>query len=466
MSNRGRFVFPWFPLVLAPLLFVTGCSMLTEMNARRPGGKVFITPLESDFPGHDLLKLAVKDNIDLAGIVTTAGSKHLAVNGKPATKDAACMAIARERAIQIVGKTNLSEFAVSPTGYNEYFGTPRNPLSFWRTRIPGGSSSGSAVAVAGDFADVAFGTDTAGSIRVPAACCGIVGLKTTHGLIPLDGVHPIEPEHMDTVGPMGRDIASTVVGMDLLQRGFIAQYAAARAAQPTGRDIVVGRLRLKGTDPKIDVAIDLALLKAGFRLVRLDPSLAEKWERAKADGNAVAAAGAWISDQKYQYSAGVSTRTRVVILSGRINYNTKYQAALERRGSWQAALESAFDEVDFIALPTMQRAPLFIPPKLDLAYLEGQMLQVQNTVPVNYAGNPALAQPVPLKLSGFPVTSMQLIGPTFSEAKLLNAGRIIEETSYPTERGTSYDRLERALADRAAADVLRPRFAIRPKIVR
>jgi Asp-tRNA(Asn)/Glu-tRNA(Gln) amidotransferase A subunit family amidase len=322
------------------------------------------------------------------------------------------------------------------------------------------------VAVAGDFADVAFGTDTAGSIRVPAACCGIVGLKTTHGLVPLDGVHPIEPEHLDTVGPMGRDIASAVVGMDLLQRGFIAQFAAARSAQPTGRAIRVGRLRVKGTDPKIDVAIDLALLKAGFQLVRLDSGLAEKWEQAKADGNAVAAAGAWISDQKYQYASGVSTRTRVVILTGRINYNTRYQAALERRASWQSALERAFEQVDFIALPTMQRAPFFIPPRLDMAYLEGQMLQVQNTVPVNYAGNPALAQPVPLRNAGFPVTSMQLIGPKFSEARLLNAGRIIEETSYPTGRGTSYDRLASALADRSWESVLQPQFAVRPKVVR
>jgi Asp-tRNAAsn/Glu-tRNAGln amidotransferase A subunit and related amidases len=107
---------------------------------------------------------------------------------------------------------------------NEYFGTAVNPLK--RNLIPGGSSSGNAVALASGEADVAFGTDTAGSCRVPAACCGVVGLKTTYGLIPIEGVYPVEPEHLDTVGPMGKDIAHTVQGMELLQDGFAAKYAA------------------------------------------------------------------------------------------------------------------------------------------------------------------------------------------------------------------------------------------------
>ena len=89
---------------------------------------------------------------------------------------------------------------------NAYYNTPRNPISK-RRLVPGGSSSGSAVAVANDEADVAFGTDSAGSIRVPAACCGIVGLKTTFGLVPIDGVYPVAPATLDTIGPMAKDIA-------------------------------------------------------------------------------------------------------------------------------------------------------------------------------------------------------------------------------------------------------------------
>jgi amidase len=170
------------------------------------------------------LRLAVKDLIDLQGVVTTAGSQYFEKKPAPATKDAACMTIARERGVLVIGKTNLDELAIGVTGMNEYFGIPKNRLSRFRNLIPGGSSSGSAVAVQSGMADVAFGTDTAGSIRVPAACCGIVGLKTTYGLVSLQGIHPLEPKHMDTVGPMGKDIDHVVEGMDLLERGFRERY--------------------------------------------------------------------------------------------------------------------------------------------------------------------------------------------------------------------------------------------------
>ena len=179
--------------------------------------------------------MAVKDNIDMKGVVTTAGSEYVAKTSQPASRDAKCLAIARERNVQIVGKTNLSEFAVAPSGLNEYYGTPKNPFSKWRRLIPGGSSSGSAVAAADGLADVAFGTDTAGSIRVPAACCGIVGLKTTFGLVSLKGVLPVEPKHLDTVGPMAKDVDHVVQGMDLLQNGFATQYRRAVAAKPFGQ---------------------------------------------------------------------------------------------------------------------------------------------------------------------------------------------------------------------------------------
>jgi Asp-tRNA(Asn)/Glu-tRNA(Gln) amidotransferase A subunit family amidase len=456
MHSSGSFAHRQLSLLkLTPFLLLCGCSILPELNARRPGSRAFITPMHCDFE-EGRLRLAVKDNIDVAGVVTTAGSSYLASRRQPAEKDAPCLAIARERRVQIIGKTNLSEFAVSPSGLNEYYGTPRNPFCFWSKRIPGGSSSGSAVAVAGGMADVAFGTDTAGSIRVPAACCGIVGLKTTHGLVPVDGVFPIEPEHLDTVGPMGKDIASTVVGMDLLQRDFVSRYAAAKAAHPSAKSIRVGRLRLKGTDPRIDAAIDRALTRAGFEVIPLDERFVAAWDQAKRDGNAVAASGAWISGKKYQNVPGVALRTKVVILNGGINYATKYKSALARRAQWQAALQGAFKKVDVIALPTLQGTPFLILPNVDIGLFEAQMLQFQNTVPANYAGNPALALPVPLHGAGFAVTSLQLIGPNGSEAELLNAGRFIEGAVCPSHRGTSYNRLAGACASSSASTVLRP----------
>src|SRR3954468_8929054 len=196
---------------------LSGCSAVPLFTKHLPGDRAFIKQWPAD-AGGNRLRLAIKDNIDMKGVVTTAGSNFFLLTHQPAKADAACLAIARGRNVQIVGKTNMTEFAVAPSGMNEYFGTPRNPLK--RRLIPGGSSSGSAVAVANGEADVAFGTDTAGSIRVPAACCGIVGLKTTFGLISIKGIHPVEPRHMDTVGPMAKDIALTVEGMNLLQDGF------------------------------------------------------------------------------------------------------------------------------------------------------------------------------------------------------------------------------------------------------
>ena len=157
----------------------------------------FITRMPSSGDG---IRLAVKDLIDVAGVPTTAGSRALAATAAPAERDAPCMAGARAVGARVVGKANLDELAFGASGVNGYYGTPVNPLD--PSRVPGGSSSGSAVAVAGGEADLAYGSDTGGSIRIPAAFCGITGLKTTHGRIPLAGVWPLAPS-MDTIGPMG-----------------------------------------------------------------------------------------------------------------------------------------------------------------------------------------------------------------------------------------------------------------------
>src|SRR3984893_3988021 len=349
------------------------------------------------------LRLAVKDNIDMKGVVTTAGSEYVAKTSQPASRDAQCLRIARERNVQIVGKTNLSEFAVAPSGLNEYYGTPKNPFSKLSRFIPGGSSSGSAVAAADGPVDVTFGTDTAGSVRVPAACCGIVGLKTTFGLVSLKGVLPVEPKHLDTVGPMAKDVAHVVQGMDLLQDGFAARYRAAMAAKPLAKNIRIGRLYLGGTDPRIDKANDDALARAGFRVVPLGQAFKAKWDQAKRDGDTVAATGARISDGKFfDKLIGVSARTKAIIALGQFDYATSYRNAFGRKAAWQQALRQVFKKVDFIALPTLQKLPPRIPPigksallEAQIALFEAEMLGVQNTVAVNFAGNPALAIPIP-----------------------------------------------------------------------
>ena len=413
-------------MLIGPLLItcLSDCAILRRQPASYSYDHAFIRYWPPPKEGKGL-RLAVKDLIDIKGVVTTAGSEYVAETSQPATSDAACLMISRARSVQIVGKTNLSEFAVAPSGINDFFGTPRSPLSKKSNLIPGGSSCGSAVAVANGLADVAFGTDTAGSVRVPAACCGIVGLKTTFGLVSLQGVFPVEPKHLDTVGPMAKDVDHVVQGMDLLQKGFVARYRAAVAAKPSSKRIRIGRLYLTGTDPKIDKAIDDALIQTHFEVVPLDQAFKEKWDQATKDGNTVAAAGAWISNRKYFGKLiGVSARTKAIIAWGEFHFATSYQNALLRQGAWQQALDEILKKVDFIALPTLQK----LPPTLSIAVLfEAQILVLQNTVAVNFAGNPALAMPIPLDNKIFPATSLQLVGPRLSEAALLNAGRLIEE---------------------------------------
>jgi Asp-tRNA(Asn)/Glu-tRNA(Gln) amidotransferase A subunit family amidase len=406
--------------------FLSGCALPPTRPASVTRDRAFIAywPSPAD---NKQLTLAVKDNIDVKGVVTTAGSQYVADTGRPASQDAACLAIPRERKVRIVGKTNLSEFAVSPSGVNDYFGTPRNPFSRWLDRrIPGGSSSGSAVAVANGEADVAFGTDTAGSVRVPAASCGVVGLKTTFGLVPLRGVFPVDPHHLDTVGPMARDIAHAAQGMDLLQNGFAARYRRAVAARPAAKNIRIGRLYLNGTDPRVDQAVDRALAEGQFQVVVLGQDFKAKWEQAMRDGNTMAAASTWLSDQQYLDKIKVRPRTKAVIILGRVLYPGQYRQALQRRAEWRRALSQIFKKVDFIALPTLQTLPPTIPLIGNTALLEAWMLSLQNTVAVNFAGNPALAVPIPVKDRHVPVTSLELVGPRLSEAQLLNAGRLIE----------------------------------------
>ncbi len=459
----------WVPSGLLLMVFSSGCSTSLRPAASQSRDHAFIA-YWPPAGNNNQLRLAVKDLIDVKGVVTTAGSEYLAKNRPPAARDAKCLSIARERNVQIVGKTNMSEFALSPSGCNDYYGTPKSPFSGWLGRyIPGGSSSGSASAIASGKADVAFGTDSTGSIRTPAACCGIVGLKTTFGLVPLGGVFPVA-DNLDTVGPMGKDIAHVVEGMDLLQNGFAARYRAAVAARPSAQQIKIGRLYLSGpnpgnlvlgvtdpgslilgvadvrnlfygiTDPKrlfglggtdarIDKAVDEALAKPQFQVIPLDQDFKAKWLQAQKDSNIVAAAGAWINDHKYQDKFEVSARAKSVLVLGGFFHETEYRNALKRQADWQQTLSKLFKKVDFIATPTLQTLPPRIPLVGSSAALEARVLALQNTSAVNFGGNPALAIPIPVRHANVPVTSLQLVGPRLSEAELLNAGRLIEASN-------------------------------------
>jgi amidase len=358
-------------------------------------------------------RLAVKDLIDLAGTPTTNGSRAIAAAAQPAPTDAACLAGTRaaEAAgeLTITGKTNLHELAFGVTGINPWFGTPVNPLN--AKRLPGGSSSGSAVAVGSGEADVAFGSDTGGSIRIPAACCGVVGLKTTHGRIPLDGVRPLAPS-LDTVGPMARRLAGVVRGMALLEPGFNA------AAEPAR---VVGLVRLPAEE-WIDDALDTALQAAELEVI--DQAL-PGWDGATEAAMTILGAEAWqVHGELWQrhadeLSPDVSDRLRI---SASITRDEVAAARLESR-RWGAELTDLFGRVQVIALPTLASSP----PTFEHA---ARLSQIRYVAPFNLAGVPALALPVLSRGGGVGIpASLQLAGPAGSEELLLATGTAIEEAS-------------------------------------
>src|SRR5947209_10577776 len=151
------------------------------------------------------LPVSIKDLFDIAGEVTTAGSKILR-DAPPATADAVAVARLRAAGAVLIGRSNMSEFAFSGIGINPHYGTPANPYDRGRRRIPGGSSSGAAVSVSDGMAAFALGTDTGGSVRIPAALCGIAGFKPTRRRVPLVGAFPLSTT-LDSVGPLAATVA-------------------------------------------------------------------------------------------------------------------------------------------------------------------------------------------------------------------------------------------------------------------
>lgn len=365
----------------------------------------FITRLTHSGSG---IRLAVKDLIDVAGVPTTAGSRAVAESAEPAGQDAACMAGARAAGAAVVGKANLHELAYGGAGINEWFGTPVNPLD--PDLLPGGSSSGSAVAVAVGDADVAYGSDTGGSIRVPSAFCGVTGLKTTHGRIPLDGVWPLAPS-LDTVGPMARDVAGVVTGMALLEPGFTADVP------PAGR---VGRIRPPGLEitASIDRAVDAALASSGLEVTEVE---LPGWPKAReACGVIICAEAVWsnralLADPAKRDLLGDNVRARLTGAEAVAAADLARARALQV--GWREAMTAALRTVELLVLPT---APLYPPP---LAAAPG-MHFTAFTNPVNLAGFPALALPVPSE-HRLPA-SLQLIAPPGGEALLLATGAVIE----------------------------------------
>ncbi|HZT67929.1 MAG TPA: amidase [Acidimicrobiales bacterium] len=359
----------------------------------------FITRLDE---GGGSERLAVKDLMDMVGVPTTAGCKALADIARPAPTDASCLLGARQAGVRIVGRTNLHELALGVTGVNPWFGTPINPLD--PRLVPGGSSSGSAVAVATGEADIAYGSDTGGSVRIPSACCGTAGLKTTWGRIPLGGVWPLSTS-LDTVGPMATSMSGLLRGMQLLEPGFAAA---------AGREWRVGRWSVEA-DPLIEAAIDRALSAVEWEV---EPVQLAGWDAATTAAGTILVSEAWNADRHLVESApsGIGEDVKARLGLGRRIDDSALDMGRQTQAGWKAELALALRRVDLIATPTLT----IFPPELDRGE---DLLMARCTLPVNLSGLPALVLPVPT--SGPLPASIQLIGR--NEEELLAAGVELEQ---------------------------------------
>lgn len=358
--------------------------------------------------------IAVKDLIDHAGQVTTAGS---AFYRHRATATAPCLSRLERAGAVVIGRTGLHEFAFGFSSENPWFGPVRNP---WDPNLsPGGSSGGSAAAVAAGIVPLAVGTDTGGSVRVPAALCGVLGLKTTHGMVPLDGVFPLAPS-LDTVGPISSDL-------DLLAVAARLMAADRWPCQPVTtplRLLVPGRwVEEAPLSEKVASAFAAFLAgatEAGIPVTTLSlPELGPSPRQADLFGPEVGRIhGRWRREGR-PYGDDVGERVDRALAT------TDEGAAAARR--WRRRLTEAMGEAlaagELLVTPTV--AALDKPIGIDT--IDGTHHRVALswfTAPVNATGFPALS--VPLTGAGR-TASIQLIGPPQSEPRLLEAARRVAE---------------------------------------
>jgi aspartyl-tRNA(Asn)/glutamyl-tRNA(Gln) amidotransferase subunit A len=375
--------------------------------------------------------IAVKDLFATRAVRTTVGSRIL--SGWVPSSDAAAVARLRAAGAIIFGKTNLHEFAYGVSNANPWWGIARNPHD--PTRSPGGSSGGSAIAVVAGLCAGALGSDTGGSIRVPASLCGCVGLKPTFGAIPLEGAFPLGWS-LDHAGPLTRTVADAGLLLDVLT----GMDAGRRARRASTRGLRVGVLRgpiAQKVQPRITQQVDAAaaaLRRRGLRvrevtIPEMEWTVATQLVTLRAEASALHAR--WIRTQPRAYGADVRTRLQL----GALVAGADYVVAQRMRGRIRAAIGRVFKDVDLLLLPT---TPITAPVIGDRTVrwrsseepVDGALVRL--TAPFNLTGLPALSVPFG-SAAGLPI-GLQIVGQWMDEARVLAVGRLIEELAGEVSR--------------------------------
>jgi aspartyl-tRNA(Asn)/glutamyl-tRNA(Gln) amidotransferase subunit A len=355
----------------------------------------------------------VKDLLDTAGLTTTYGSILFADH----VPDRSAEAVVRlERAgYENVGKTNLHEFAYGVTSQNPHFGTVPNPIALGRTA--GGSSGGSAAALAAGLADAALGSDTGGSIRIPAACCGVVGFKPTYDLVPLDGCFPLGPS-FDHVGPMARSVGQCAAMLEALAPEF------SRASTVRLNELRVGVAWLERCDPLVRARVEAAAGLFSDRR-RVDFPLAD--DVAPLFGREVAEVHTGLfPDHADAYGDNVRTKIERCLLVT----DKEAEAAARSRAEHRERAEEVMDGLDLLLTPTLG----FVAPPHDVDELAERAAFVRLTFPFNALGWPALSLPCGPAEAGLPA-SIQIVGRAGDDGRVLAAGEALEAALASLDRG-------------------------------
>jgi aspartyl-tRNA(Asn)/glutamyl-tRNA(Gln) amidotransferase subunit A len=346
------------------------------------------------------IPIALKDLIDTAGVRTTAASALFA-NRVP-NEDAEVVRRLKAAGAVIVGKTNLHEFAYGGSSIVSYFGAVKNPQN--PEYIAGGSSGGSAVAVASGMCLGAIGTDTAGSIRLPAAYCGIVGLKPTYGLISADGVIPLAQSY-DHVGPMARTVEDAAMLLEILASN--RALPAGRVRHPSTVESVknlrlgVPREFFEGADPEIIVAIEKAIAKLAPVVADIrDLTMNVDGDRTASNYEAYAYHERWLKESEL-YQPTTLARIR----AGEKVTVSEYKTAKGKLDEIRRSAAKLFSDVDVVITPTVPVSPPTIA-ELEASPLElraREVTMLRNTRPFNVLGVPTISVPCGETSAGLPI---------------------------------------------------------------